>query len=82
MKIEAFEVTNGQDVIEIRVCLNQRAVGGNETCAVIGQAHRRMLPDWEPIESTYARALAKAACWMNQGPVSLRNTGGQYVART
>ena len=77
MKIETIEITDRQRTIEVRVILTM-----NSTTATIGRSSRRFGPDWEPIEATHARALRQAADWLEKGRVELRDTGGQYAART
>lgn len=80
MIIKTFNVTNLRNtVIEVEVHLFQ-----NGQRVVIGSAVRRLIPDWEPLEATVARALAKAVTWLSAmpaGAVNLRDTGGLYVAR-
>jgi len=77
MKIEIVEITDAKQIIEVQVILRQ-----NDVAAVIAHVRRRFIPDWELVEYTVARALRTAADWLDAGPVSLRETGGQYVART
>jgi len=76
MRIETIEIQDRHNVIEVQVRLHQ-----NELTAIISSERRRFFPEWERVEKTHARAMAKAVDWLNCGEVNLRNTGGSYVGR-
>lgn len=80
MTIELVEIKEALTprTIEVQVRLLQ-----NDLTAVIHSEARRFIPDFEPVESTFARALAHASEWLKAGEVNLRNTGSHVVvART
>lgn len=75
-KIELVPYTNSGEVVGIRAILHDGAVH-----AIIADVPRDFIAD-EPLEQVFSRALASASRWLKTGPVALRATGGDYVART
>lgn len=75
-KIELVPYTNSGEVVGIRAILHDGGVS-----AIIADVPRDYISS-EPLEQVFARAMTEAIRWLKSGPVALRATCGDYVART